>query len=77
MPITAFIGVRISWLMHARNSLLALLSACASTTARSCSSARWRSACTRPARPSESTACCSSIAACSSATSPVPQAVTL
>ena len=41
MPRIAFIGVRISWLMLARNSLLALLAA--SATRRACRSASaWR-----------------------------------
>ena len=31
MPMTPFMGVRISWLMLARNALLASLAACAST----------------------------------------------
>ena len=43
MPITPFIGVRISWLMLARNSLLALAAECAaSRAARSSALARLR-----------------------------------
>ncbi len=45
MPITPFMGVRISWLMLARNSLLAALaaSACAARElARAVVAARWR-----------------------------------
>ena len=36
MPITPFIGVRISWLILARNSLLALLARSAASLARGC-----------------------------------------
>ena len=44
MPMTPFIGVRISWLMLARNSLLARLAAsAASLAARNCASALFRS----------------------------------
>ncbi len=36
MPMTPFIGVRISWLMMARNSLLARSAACALAVSSSC-----------------------------------------
>ena len=48
MPMMPFIGVRISWLMLARNSLLARLAASAASLARrSSSSARLRSVMSR------------------------------
>ena len=55
IPTTAFMGVRISWLMRARNSLLARLASSARARAASASAVRSR---TVPSR-SESTDCSS------------------
>ena len=51
MPITAFIGVRISWLIVARNALLASLAASASRRARSSSVMSWYVAMTPTSAP--------------------------
>ena len=49
-PSTPFMGVRISWLMLARNSDLARLACSAASLAASSSCSFWRSACSASAR---------------------------
>jgi hypothetical protein len=48
MPMTPFIGVRISWLIIARKDDLARLACSASSRARSSSSVRWRTRSSKP-----------------------------
>ncbi len=61
MPITPFMGVRISWLIAARNTLLARLAA--SAASRACCSSSVRSA-TRRSRSALATRTCASASFC-------------